>query len=635
LPMPALAQTDATLTPVLVTASRFAADPAFAPVGATVITAAEIRDAGIGNVNEAIRKIGGVFGRRATNGSDDYALDLRGFGATAEQNTVILVDGIRISEDELATALLSSVPIETVERIEIVRGGSSVLYGSGATGGTIQIITKRGAAKGIHGSAVIEAGNRGLRSFRGSIAQGWDGLSADANVSTLRSDNYRANNDLKQDNFSGGLQWANSEGRVGVRVDAARQDYRLAGSLTEAQFKADPRQTNTPDDFGSVDTDRYTIFGQRNFGNLQIAADLSHREKTARGFFGDPLFGDFSTQANSRVTQFSPRLRHLSDIAGMRNEFVAGVDFAKSERNTDSVFAGFASGAGRGSQDSKAIYVRDEIRIDRLRVALGGRHEVIDQDFTDALGFATTAYDRKNDLNAWDLQGTYTVAPGLDVFAKAGRSYRVANIDENGATPLANTPLDPQTSRDLELGAAVGDSQRKLSARVFQHRLKNEIYYNSSVFANVNLDPTRREGVELEASARVLPNLMLRASLTHVRARFTEGDLSGNDVPLVPKNIATLRANWTPLVNHTADIGLQYVDKQRYGNDTANSCSSQIPSYTTLDARYAVRFGAWEVAIAGSNLADRDYFSYAAGACRNGIYSDNGRQVKLSARLDF
>jgi iron complex outermembrane receptor protein len=76
------------------------------------------------------------------------------------------------------------------------------------------------------------------------------------------------------------------------------------------------------------------------------------------------------------------------------------------------------------------------------------------------------------------------------------------------------------------------------------------------------------------------------------------------------------------------------VSNQRYGSDFGNDCSTRIPSYTTFDARYAVKVGAWEFAVNGLNLADRQYFSQAFG-CRSGIYPSDGRQVRLSARYDF
>src|SRR5690606_38347572 len=99
------------LDPVFVSAVRFASDPESMPIGATVIHAQQIRQAGIGNVNEAIRKLGGIHGRQNASGTSDMVIDLRGFGEAASQNMVVLVDGVRLSENELAVPLLSSIPI--------------------------------------------------------------------------------------------------------------------------------------------------------------------------------------------------------------------------------------------------------------------------------------------------------------------------------------------------------------------------------------------------------------------------------------------------------------------------------------------------------------------------------------------
>lgn len=623
-----------TLAPVVVTASRFASDPAQSPIGAAVITAEEIREAGINNVNEAIRKLGGVYGRQNFSGTQDFSLDLRGFGSNSDQNLVVLVDGIRMSENELSPALLSSVPIELVERVEIVRGGSSVLYGEGATGGTVNVITKRNAQSGTHGTVVAEAGSYGHREVRASVATGKDGFLLDANVGTQRADNYRDNNDVRQKNFSGGAQWSSNEGRIGLRIDVARQDARFPGSLTLAEFQANPRQAKTPDDFGSLDTDRYTFFVERRLGAMDVAAELSHREKTSKSFF-DSAFGAFDSRMDSRVTQFSPRIRHRSGSDELANELVAGLDFARWARETKSNFAGFSSADADASQHSRAVYVRDEIHFGKARIAAGARREVFDQDFTDPLAFATTAYSKSHSLNAWELQAKYEFAPSVSAFAKGGQSYRVANVDENGATPVANQPLEPQTSHDLELGMTLGNSARKMTARVFRHRLTNEIFFNPIQFANVNLDPTARKGIEIEGNVRLMSEFLLAATLQHVSAEFRGGPNAGNEMVLVPRNTATLRLNWLPGTAQNAHVGLQWVDSQRYGGDFSNACTARVPSFTTVDARYARRFGAWEFAVAGTNLTDRDYFTNAFGACRNGIYPDPGRQLKVSARLDF
>ena len=129
-------------------------------------------------------------------------------------------------------------------------------------------------------------------------------------------------------------------------------------------------------------------------------------------------------------------------------------------------------------------------------------------------------------------------------------------------------------------------------------------------------------------------SLRLVARLQHVKARFTAGPYDGRDMVLVPKNIASARLSWTPGNGHSADAGVQWADRQRYGGDFANDCTTQIPSYATVDARYARQLGAWEFAVSGQNLTDRQHFSQAF-ACRAAIYPGDGRQVKFSARYDF
>ena len=623
-----------TLEPVTVTASRFASDPAFSPIGATVITSDQIRESGIDNVNEAIRKIGGVYGRANFSGSQDYSLDLRGFGSSSDQNLVVLVDGVRISENELVPALLSSIPIDSVERVEIVRGGSSVLYGEGATGGTIQIITKRASDNKLRGSTAAEIGSYGYKALRASLVKGWDGFSIDANASTLRTDNYRDNNDLKQDNFSGGLQWASQDGRLGLHIDSAHQRSGFAGALTLAQFDANPRQSLTPNDFGTIDNDRYTFFGERRFGDFEVAAELSQRDRTSRGVFVS-AFGTSDVNAVSHNTQFSPRVRHLAAFGGGKNELVVGMDFSHWTRRSDNTFDAVPNSLADATQKSQAVYARDEIRIGNARIAGGVRREKFDKDSVDPVPFSTATYSTSQTLNAWELQGSYDLAPTINVFAKVGRSYRVANVDENGFTLTPNQPLAPQTSRDAELGATFGNAERKATVKVFQHNLHNEIFFDPTQFANVNLDPTRRQGVEIDASIRVAPAYVVSANFQHISAKFVEGPNTGNEMVLVPNNTASLRLNWLPGSGQSAYAGLQWVDSQRYGGDFSNSCSALIPSFTTVDARYAKRIGAWELAVSGSNLTDKHYFTNAFGACQSGIFPDPGRQLKLSARLDF
>ena len=124
---PVIAQTQ--LPPVMVTATRFADDAGTLPFGVRVITADDLRRSGVDTINQALMKLLGVPGRQDFYGGGDYALDLRGFGASADSNQVIVVDGVKLNEADLGGTRLAGIALDSIERIEVIRGSGSVLYG--------------------------------------------------------------------------------------------------------------------------------------------------------------------------------------------------------------------------------------------------------------------------------------------------------------------------------------------------------------------------------------------------------------------------------------------------------------------------------------------------------------------------
>ncbi|MFN8997408.1 MAG: TonB-dependent receptor plug domain-containing protein, partial [Betaproteobacteria bacterium] len=141
LSLPAVAQSNLSTPDVVVTASRFVQPRRDPAVGVTVITAEEIRASGALTLPEVLSRQAG-FTVRDSSGSPNRQIDLRGFGITGDQNTLILVNGQRLSENETTPADLASISLASVERIEVLRSSGAVLYGSGATGGTVNIITR-------------------------------------------------------------------------------------------------------------------------------------------------------------------------------------------------------------------------------------------------------------------------------------------------------------------------------------------------------------------------------------------------------------------------------------------------------------------------------------------------------------
>ena len=621
---------DTDVTPVVIIGSRFPSAPDLAPTGATVITAADIHNAGIDNANEAIRKLAGVYGRQNFYGTQDFDLDMNGFGANSANNLVILVDGVRLSENEMNVAVLSSIPVDSIARIEIMKSGSSVLYGDGATGGVINVITKQLGPTPATGSVTAGLGQFNDHTGRVFVTRGWDDINVSLNVSDEKSDGYRVNSATVQKNASGTVTWYGTDMRAGLRFDIAHQDGGLSGPLTLAQFEQNPHQSSTPLDNASTDINRYTAFFDRTLGSWQFLTELSTRDRTVQGNYVS--IDSYSTYSG-RQTEFTPRVRNETVLDGIRNEFVMGLDLMNWNRQTTASYS-----MAYATQKSQAIYFRDEAKFGDARIALGARHELFDKASNDPVAYSTDTYNVKQNVNAWELQGSYAFVPAASGFAKIGQSYRVANVDDNGYTLIPNTPLLPQLSHDVEVGAILGGAGQQLTARVFRHDLTDEIYYNpllnGGYGANTNLDPTRRQGASLEASYRLSQQFTMMAQAQHVNAKFTAGSNEGKQLTLVPENTVSAHLNWLSGDGRSAYLGGQWVDSQRYGDDFNNSCSALIPSHATLDGRYAQTFGAWELAVSGSNLTDKHYFTNGY-YCTASIYPDDGRQMKATLRYSF
>lgn len=615
-----------TLPETRVTATRFAEPAQVLPFGVSVITADEIRAAGASSVNDAIIRLLGVPGRQDLYGGGEYNIDLRGFGATADNNQVIVLDGVRLTEADLGGTRLSGIPIESVERIEVVRGNAAVLYGEGATAGVIVITTKAGSGRQQATGATLYGalGSHQLRDLRASATLGTAaGFSLDAHAQQRQTDGYRVNQDA--DTTAGTItgQWSNGWLRFGARVSQDRLQAGLPGPLTLAQFEADPRQASTPDDRAWIRSERVTVFGSAELGAWQVQADASRREKELRS-----TFGGFPYDYDIDTDNIGLRARHEGSLAGLKNVLVLGVDIADWRRQVLGTFGATAT------QQSRGYYAKDDLTLSTgTRLSLGARTERIEKDAGTRL---------EDDQHAWDFGVSHPFSAALTGYARVGRSFRLANVDEfNFTTP--GVDLRPQVSRDLEAGLRWSYADGNVEARLFRSSLTDEIGFDPNAIgpgsffgfngANINLDPTRRQGLEVDWKHAVNASLGVRAHLAWRDAKFRSGSYAGNDIALAPRHVATVRADWTPLAGHRLDAGVNWVSSQ-YA-DFANVC--RIPSYVTADARYAwqVRRNV-ELALGVTNLFDRDYFSQAA--CTGGqlnVYPEAGRQVTASVRVQF
>ncbi|HEX6006653.1 MAG TPA: TonB-dependent receptor plug domain-containing protein, partial [Burkholderiales bacterium] len=319
--------------PVVVTATRFPERISDAPVNVTVITEADIRSSTARTVPELLAEQPGValrdlFGNNAASST----VDVRGFGATAGQNTLILIDGRRAGDIDLSGVQWSAVPLTAIERIEIVRGGGSVLYGDGATGGVINIITRSPLALPSGVSAGARVGSYATQELHASANYSGSRAAFNAGAANFESDGYRANNHNRQATAQADIRWLMESGEIALKMGADRQGIRLPGARTVQpsagvnQLATDRRGTGTPLDYAQRDGNRATVDWHRSapFGEFTIG--FGWRDKAQRSYFDFGGFPDYRT-IDLDVRSFTPRVKLKHALLGTDSALVAGLDW--------------------------------------------------------------------------------------------------------------------------------------------------------------------------------------------------------------------------------------------------------------------------------------------------------------------
>jgi iron complex outermembrane receptor protein len=614
----AFAQDDA----VVVTATRFPDAKRELPVGVTVIDAAQIRSSASSNLGDILAQFG-LLHIRDLSGSQNPQVDLRGFGATGDQNTLVLLDGIRISENELVPAQLSAIPIDSIERIEIVRGGGAVQYGGGAAGGTINIITRRGRPGESHAHLLARAGGYGTAEGRASLDRYGTHFGGGLVGSYEDTEGYRDNSRYRQRNLAGRVDGMFGTARTYARLALDEQRQRLPGSLTEAQIAENRRQTNTPDDRSERDGAHFAVGGTKQLGAHELSADFGYRTKRSR-FAALATGSSFSGHTDVDEWNLSPRAKLNFEAFGRSHDVIVGTDFqhweyASASQSVSTLF-GTSDSRLKGEQDNAAIYGQLSVWVaERTRLVLGARQQRFNQTLTTVL--PASEEDRESrDLEAYEAALRHGFGGGWSTYAKYGKSFRVATFDENACFfPPCGTPLlEPQTAKGAELGLEYEGRSLRARTSIYQIDLENEIYFSPLVGlfgTNVNLSPTRRRGLELEAGWRASDTLDLRAGLALLEAKFRSGtfggvDVSGKEVPLVPDVLWTGGVSWTYAARSRASLNARYVGRQRFDNDQANRFGKQ-PAYAIVDLKIEHSLArAWQVALEVRNLFNERFFSY-------------------------
>ncbi|MEJ2646367.1 MAG: TonB-dependent receptor, partial [Gammaproteobacteria bacterium] len=624
----------ASAQPIVVTATRLGTPASSEPANVTVITARDIADSTATTLPQLLSQQAGVV-TRSLYGNDAAraSVGLRGFGATDTQNTLILLNGRRLNDIDLSAVDFAAIPLHSIKRIEIIRGGGGVLYGDGAVGGAINIITRKGGRAGTRAHLDMSLGSFATRTLDADASHTGSRYSLHVAGQAVDSDGYRANNELQQRNVQADLKLPQANGEWFLRMGGDSQRLRLPGPRTVDpsaginQLVNDRRGTATPNDWARRTGDRlsggYSHYWQNG---AEAVLDVGYRTKNEKAFFDDYTFGGkYARYLDSDLStwSFTPRLTLPLPLFGHSARTVLGVDYYDSRYTSDRSLnpSTIATPVHHlyVTQKSLAAYGRTRLALTGATALTAGarleRVRITARDHADPSApggsFATQAppADRTDNVYLLDLGLHHRLRQDLSVYLRSARSVRLATIDELFQTDPTTflqvfSPLKPQTSVDVGSGVTYTPGKSRFSADVYYLRLRNEIAYDPNTFANVNLDPTRRYGLELSAAVPVTAHLKLQGSYAYMRAQFRDGPNAGNNVPLVPRQTATVSARWKLPHGSWVSAGARYVGAKYFDNDQTNNFGQQIPAYTLVDLKVGRRWHQWSVTAAVHNLFD-------------------------------
>ena len=336
-----------------------------------------------------------------------------------------MVDGRRVNEIDLSGVDWTQIPLDQIQRVEIVRGTGTVLYGDNAVGGVINIITKPPAEK-LTARVSPSFGSYGRIREEVSVTGGHRNVAGSLSASYNSTDGYRDNNEFRTKDVGGKIFFDLTE-FLSLNLSGLyhRDDFGLPGAISENQLHIDRRSAKFPFDKGET-TDQYFKLGADwDLGEYgRIVFDSSYRDRESEAQF--LAFGTFVEERETDTWAITPRYVWNGEIFNHANTLIAGGDIYWSEQDVENFFAvagpPIPSGSATAERDSYGFYFNNEFSLlENLILSVGVRHERVRYDLRqqDSAGSTTLEDTVTEHENAYSAGLTFLYSSKSSVFARA------------------------------------------------------------------------------------------------------------------------------------------------------------------------------------------------------------------------
>lgn len=565
-----IAEDTFTLQEQIVTATHLHQDELSYTAPVEIYTSKEIDNSKSKNIYDFLNQETSVAVLPSYGNQFAQKIDMRGYGiGDGFQNIVVLVNGRRMNNIDGAPQLLSSIPIDSIEKIEILKGAGSVEYGDGANAGVINITTKDFTGvnfKTYTGNFGTGYGSLGLgyADEKFSLSAFGDYFETDGQRNIEPTSDNKDSSQSKNGSFN--LKFYPSDAmelRAGWAATRINTNY--AKSLTLDAYKADPTQAGSGFTNQTLNTDLWNFGLSYDFTeNLSLDTNIYIEDKksvyTASGWTSDYDYnsGDIS-------------IKHSGD----KLKLVLGT----------SIFSGKRHGSSdTTSKDNLAGFIKSNYLNGAHSFSAGLRIEKVTYEYKPNAG---TSLKKDNNLESYELGYNYKLNNEQSLFASFSHSFQAPDIDRFFYYGTFNGFIETMKGDTFNLGYNHFTNNNKLKATAFYTDISNEIYFTGAPsWTNTNLDETSKLGFELYDKYLVLDNLYLSANYTYVEAIIEKDDnnnIENKTLPGVSKHNLTASIGYSPTQESNLIASHTYRSAVYAANDFTNSFSQKQEAYNSTD----------------------------------------------------
>ena len=600
----------------------------------SVVTSKEIKERNYQTVDQILNDIPSI---NIVKQGKDSIIDLRGQGDKAKQNVQILVDGVQMNslDTSMTATPINTIAVDNIERIEVLPGGGSVLYGSGTSGGVVNIITKRGTGR----TATVGLDHGRYGSNKTNVAVGESFGNFDVNLTYTKNDRegYRDYDRSDSDYFQGDIRYRISDTQnIGFKYSKYKADETYPEMLTRAQVEDDRKQSGLIDGEHSktkTDKDEYVLTYNNKFTeNLDLNLVLFSQEtemkihgRSYQGAMGPmKLWMTQEALFRDKKKGIKSKLRYAygegsSVIFGL--EYIDNDAKRKSLMNMPPMMNNILT-VNDLNKETISGFVMNNYVWGNFEFAQGVRYERADykvkRTSSTGPGIDTTTDE---DNFAYEVSANYLYSDTGKTYIRYERGFTSpppALLTNKNAAGYYLNNLKSEKYDNFEIGVSDYIGFTSLNASVFYTITKDEITSETSgtmgsasmTIDNYNLGKTERVGFELKAE-QYIDKLTLSQSYAYINAKIKDGevkgvDVSGNRVANVPRNKFNIGANYAFTNRFNVGGEVVYIDDVYLNNkNLGGKKNSHV--VTNIRANYNFDFGL-SLHAGINNVFDKKYY---------------------------